>query len=65
MIPREGRFERLGQGVIILDNYMMNMITCSKTLQIRVQNGMLNAYDFKYVDISKGKNTNVLKTESV
>ena len=26
---------------------------------------ILNAYDFKYIDISKRKNTNFLKTESV
>ena len=28
----------LGAGVIILDNYMINMITCSKTLQMPVKN---------------------------
>ena len=28
----------LGAGVIILDNYIINMITCSKTLQIPVKN---------------------------
>ena len=33
-----GPIRALGAGVIILDNYIMNMITCSKTLQITVKN---------------------------
>ena len=42
------------------------MITCSKTLQIANtgKKCILNAYDFKYIDISKVKNSNFLKPES-
>ena len=34
--PPPGPIRALGAGVIILDNYIINMITCSKTLQIPV-----------------------------
>ena len=32
-----GPIRALGAGVIILDNYIINMITCSKTFQIPVK----------------------------
>ena len=46
--PHRGAIRAHGAVVIILDNYILNMITCSKTC-------ILNAYDFKYSDISKRK----------
>ena len=56
-IERErGAIRALGAGVIMLDNYIrMNMTTCSKTLQMPVKQCILNAYDFQYIDISKGE----------
>ena len=36
--PPPGPIRALGAGVITLDNYIINMITCSKTLQIPVKN---------------------------
>ena len=36
--PPPGAIRALGAGIIILDNYVINMITCSKTLQIPVKN---------------------------
>ena len=63
LTPR-GAIRALGAGVIILDNYIINMITCSKALRIPVKKCILNAYDFQYIDISKGKNSTFLKLES-
>ena len=36
--PPPGAIRAHGAVVIILDNYILNMITCSKTLQIPVKN---------------------------
>ena len=38
MVTPPGAIRALGAGVIILDNFIINMITCSKTLQIPVKN---------------------------
>lgn len=36
--PPPGPIRARGAGVIILDNYVMNMFTCPKTMQIPVKN---------------------------
>ena len=63
--PPAGPIRALGAGVIILDNYIINMITCSKTLQISVKNASSMHMTLNTLTFQKGKNTNFLKTESV
>ena len=63
--PPPGPIRALGAGVIILDNYIINMITCSKIPQIPVKNASWMHMTLNIVTFQKGKNTNFLKTESV
>ena len=63
--PPPGPIRALGVGVIILDNYIINMITCSKTLQIPENNASGMHMTLNIETFQKGKNTNFLKTESV
>ncbi len=54
--PPPGAIRALGAGVIILDNYIINMITCSNTLQISVKNASWMHMTLNIVTIQKGKN---------
>ena len=63
--PPPGPIRALGAGDIIRDNYIINMITCPKTLQIPVKNASWMHMTLNIVTFQTGKNTNFLKTESV
>ena len=62
--PPPGAIRALGAGIIILDNYVINMITCSKTLQIPVKNASCMHMTLNILTFQKEKNSNFLKPES-
>ena len=62
--PPPGAIRALGAGIIILDNYVINMITCSKTLQIPVKNASCMHTTLNILTFQKEKNSNFLKPES-
>ena len=62
--PPPGPIRALGAGVIMLDNYIINMITCSKTLQIPVKNASWTHMTLSILTFQKEKNSNFLKSES-
>ena len=62
--PPPGAIGALGVGIIILDNYVINMITCSKTLQIPVKNASCMHMTLNILKFQKETNSNFLKPES-
>ena len=62
--PPPGAIRAHGAVVIILDNYILNMDHMFKNTANTGKKCILSAYDFKYTDISKVRNSNFLKPES-
>ena len=62
--PPPGPIRALGAVVITLDNYIINMITRSKALQIPVKNASCMHMTLNILTFQKEKKTNFLKPES-
>ncbi len=63
VVTPPGPIRALGAGVIILDNYISSMITCSKTLHIKVKNTFSMHMTLNILIIQQAK-TSFLKPES-